>query len=252
MINLFSDGHVHAVARLNSVLFTSDDEKYITVDLKLHGGDIRKPFSAAARKDINGSMFPSLANSVTYDMSKLRAALKNDKDVCIWYSSKDTDEYLAMLAFVEWFEDKEITVYLCDHSACCEDIRKSADEFSTKPERQIITDDERSAYLAELKRLKEENTYLRMMINGRICSLPEDHFDSRIFEVIGNGTITAGEIYQTLFDEMPRMLAFLFYRLRKLISLGKLEVFDDGRTFEEMENNFAGIFLRIKNNINRI
>ncbi|SFD04674.1 DUF3658 domain-containing protein [Ruminococcus albus] len=246
MINLFSDGHVHGIAILNSDLFASEDEKYITVDLKLHGGDIRKPFSATARKDINGSIFSSLANSVTYDMRKLKTALKIDKDVCIWYSSKDTDEYLAMLAFVEWFADKEVIVSLCDHSVCCEDIRKSTDEFSTKPERRKMTADEHSAYLAEFTRLKEENTYLRMMINGRICSLPEDHFDNRIFEVIGDRTITAEEIYQELFDEMSRMLAFLFYRLRKLISLGKLEVVDDGRTFEEMENNFAGAFLRVK------
>ena len=246
MINLFSDGHVHAIARLNSKLFSSDDEKFITVDLKLHGGDIRKPFSVAARKDINVSISPSLANSVTYDMRKLRTALKTDKNVCIWYSSKDTDEYLAMLAFVEWFSDKEVSISLCDHSVLCEDIRKSEAEFTSKPERRIMTEDERSEYLAELRRLKEENTYLRMKINGRICSLPEDHFDSRIFEVIGNRTITAGEVYQKLFDEMPRMLAFLFYRLRKLICMGKLEVVDDGRSFEEMGNNFAGAFLRIK------
>ena len=209
--------------------FGIEGRPYITVTLNLHAGDIRKPFSVKARGDVYAAAYEGLRYSLLSSLASLGMALKKDREVCIWYSANDTDEYLGMLAFVEYLKNKDACIYLCDYSLVCkasEDPAISRFELIGKPEIHLMSEDECSAILAELDRLKKENTSLRMLRNGRIESLPDDHFDKKILVAVKGETMVS-DIYSRLFDEMPRMLTFCLLRIRRLIEMNKLIIVED-------------------------
>ena len=135
-----------------------------------------------------------------------------------------------MLAFVEWLTEKGAVIYLCDYTEACPDLNTNRDcEFLFRPEMHLLTNEERTRYLTELKRLKNENTKLRVFSNGRIVSLPEDRYDERILEVIGEREMKTIMVYPELWDEMPLMLTFILYRIRCLIASEVLEVVREGK-----------------------
>ena len=230
MIDLFSVDMVSGEVFSKKSELALDGHTFISVELKLYAGDIRTPFSVNSRREIYGAYFEELVDSVAESIRRLKKALKEDNSVCIWYSEKEAEEYLAMLAFVEWLTDKGAVIYLCDYTEACPDMYTNCDcEFLFRPEMNLLTNEERSKYLAELECLKKENTKLRMYSNGRIVSLPEDSYDERILEVIGDKEMQTIMVYPELCDEMPHMLTFILYRIRCMIASGVLEVVKDGK-----------------------
>ena len=230
MIDLFSVDMVSGEVFLKKSELALDGHTFISVELKLYAGDIRTPFSVNSRREIYGAYFEGLTGSVSGSIRRLKKALKKDNSVCIWYSEKEADEYLAMLAFVEWLSEKGAVIYLCDYTEACPDMYTNYDcEFLFRPEMHLLTNEERSTYLAELERLKKENTKLREFSNGKIVSLPEETYDERILEVIGEREMQTIMVYPELWDEMPLMLTFILYRIRCMIASGVLEVVKNGK-----------------------
>ena len=230
MINLFSDEFIAGIACSKERKLCLDRGTILSVHLQLYAGDIRTPFSVSSRCEIYGAHFEELVDSVAESIRRLKKALKKDNSVCIWYSEKEADEYLAMLAFVEWLTEKGAVIYLCDYTEACPDLNTNRDcEFLFRPEMHLLTNEERTRYLTELKRLKNENTKLRVFSNGRIVSLPEDRYDERILEVIGEREMKTIMVYPELWDEMPLMLTFILYRIRCLIASEVLEVVREGK-----------------------
>ncbi|SDB25397.1 protein of unknown function [Ruminococcaceae bacterium FB2012] len=229
MINLFSNGGTHGAVLSQRKEFGIEGRPYITVTLNLHAGDIRKPFSVKARGDVYAAAYEGLRYSLLSDLASLGRALKKDREVCIWYSANDTDEYLGMLAFVEYLKSKDACIYLCDYSPVCKEGDGpviSRFELIGKPEIHLMSEDECNSILAELDRLKKENTGLRMLRNGKIESLPDDYFDEKILAAVKGETMVS-DIYSRLFDDMPYMLDFCLLRLRRLIEMNKLITVED-------------------------
>ncbi len=230
MINLFPDDHVSGVVRSEQRRVGIEGYPYVGVDLKLYAGDISEPFCVSSRRNIYNAYYEGLDAAVSNGIRRLKKALKKDSQVCIWFTPYDACEYLAMLAFIEWLTEKGSVIYLCDYSEACPDLHTNMYcKFKAKPEKHLLSNEERRTYLTELAKLKAEDTGLRLMIDGKIVSLPDNHFDARILEVIGDKTVRTIEPYSELFNEMPRMLNFMLYRIRVLIKVGKLEIVKNGK-----------------------
>jgi hypothetical protein len=167
---------------------------------------------------------------VSSSIIRLKKALKRDNHVCIWYSKDSLEEYLAMLAFIEWLTENGAVIYLSDYTEVCPEMQTNTEcEFIKKPDIHLLTNEEKTIYLAELARLKEENTKLRMFKGGKIVSLPEESFDERILEIIGDREMKTIMVYPEINDELPLMLTFVLYRIRKLIAKGELEIVKHGK-----------------------
>ena len=208
-------------------------DNIVVLELDLMVGNIKDPFSVKSRYYEYESLYEERSDLVSKEIRKFKKLVKNETEICLWYSSIDTNEYLGMLAVIEWFSGKNVTIRLCDYGKICDSYIEDDEISKTKiepPAQKILSENERSSLLEEWSKLKEENAPLRMIENGKVVSYPEDHFDRYIFEAIGTDAVRATEVftYEPLFKKYPRVYCFLMYRLHRLIDSGEIIVVEEG------------------------
>lgn len=235
MINLFFSapdaGYLRHLSR-KKVMNTYIDN-IVVLDLDLMVGNIRTPFSVKSRNYEYESLYEERNKHVSKQIMNFEKLLKDETEICVWYSSEDTNGYLGMLAVIEWFSGKNVTIQLCDYGEICDSYIEDDEIFKTiieSPAQKILSENERSSLLEEWSKLKEENAPLRMIENGKVVSYPEDHFDRYIFEAIGTDAVRATTVftYEPLFKKYPRVYCFLMYRLHRLIDSGEIIVVEEG------------------------
>lgn len=236
MINLFFSDTDAGTSKLYAKELGIDNEQFTSLSFGLHTGNIKEPFSVSSRRDTYDLYSDVWSSIVSDDIRELKKLIKKDNEVCIWFSTDDTDRYLGMLASVEWLSQKGVAIYLCDHSDFFEKYHSDEESVDFKPfERHMITDEEKTRYTAEFKRLKEENAVLRSAINGKIVSLPADYIDDKIFEIVGTEEIRVAEICgEILCNVLPRHLMFITCRIRQLVDMGEFEVIKHGKLTNEV------------------
>lgn len=67
-------------------------------------------------KKVYDAYFDGYFGIVSKEIRRLKKYLKKGNSVCIWFSKKDADEYLGMLAVIEYLSGKGKTIYLCDYT----------------------------------------------------------------------------------------------------------------------------------------
>lgn len=110
MVNLFFSGSSEGTARFHNMELGIEGETLVSLTLELNTGDISNPFNVSSRRDVYNSHY-ELDWAVSGEMRRLKKALKTDKQLCLWYSSKSIDEYLGMLASVAQFDGKGVNIY---------------------------------------------------------------------------------------------------------------------------------------------
>ena len=236
MINLFFSSSDAGTAKLYRKELEIENEKFAIMSFGLHTGNIKEPFSISSRRKTYDMYYDEWSSIVSDDIRELKQYIKKDHEVCIWFSASDTDRYLGMLASVEWLSQKGIVIYLCDHGDFFDEYHSDEDSVDFKPfERHMITSEEKTKYLAELQRLKEENSELRTIIDGKVVSLPADYVDDKIFEAAGTEEIrVANIVYEILSKVLPRHLMFITCRIRQLVDMGEFEVIKHGKLTTEV------------------
>ncbi len=231
MVNIFFSDSSAGTAKWLGICgkLEINTDKIIGLDLALHFGNIKKPFSITPRRDDYESVFECLSDEPKRQIRKLNRFMKDEKEICIWYSVHDIDEYLGMLATVERYKAKGIDIYLCDCSEICHSLRllKEEDDFTT-PEKIALTDRKYNLLMDEWQRLKEINAPLRLMKNGKATSYQEDYLDNDIFESIGNQEIMAARVYEKIYEKYPLIYDFILFRLHHLIESGHIVVVNQG------------------------
>ena len=206
-----------------------DTNRIACVELALNIGNIDKPFSLTSRRELYESFFEGFSKEPIRQIRKLNRMMKGEKEICIWYSKQDIDEYLGMLATVDRYKDKGIDIYLCDFTNICSSLRyvSNIGKFEPPPKKHL-TKDECKAFVREWETIRDNSSHLRMMIDGEVKCFPEDHLDSDILEVMGDEEITPPVVYQRLFDKYPLFYNIILYRLRHLIEEGAITVIEEG------------------------
>ena len=223
MVDLFFCASAAGHAKVFFDMYGIAGEKVAVMEMKLHAGDISDPFNVSRRRDVYNVdyTFDSIVSRETRNLKKL---LKKDISLCIWFSARDEDEYLGMLATLYQFDNKGIIFYLCDCTEICSaTVYLQVAEKSEIPEKHLLSNEEKTRYLAEWDRLQKENAPLRSIKDGRITSMPADYIDHRIFEIMGDGVVKIADIAaDILCNEMPRKLAYIEMRIKQLINEGKI------------------------------
>ena len=97
--------------------------------------------------------------------------MKKGNSVCIWFSKKDADEYLGMLAVIEYLSGKGKTIYLCDYTDIFDlmlyhehytltdddEIIKNELVFDKLPKKNILSMAEYQQFMQELNEIKAVN-----------------------------------------------------------------------------------------------
>ena len=116
MLNVFfRDSGAGAAKFMRKPLGIEDGSSYTSVGLFLHAGNLENPFVFKTRK----YLYYENCGWISDGLKRFKKALSSDNNICIWYSSKDTDEYLGMLATVDYLSDKGKKIWLCDYSGIC-------------------------------------------------------------------------------------------------------------------------------------
>ena len=235
MINLFFSapdaGYLRHLSR-KKVMNTYIDN-IVVLDLDLMVGNIRTPFSVKSRNYEYESLYEERNKHVSKQIMNFEKLLKDETEICIWYSSEDTNGYLGMLAVVERSSSRKVSVLLCDYGNICNNKTEDEECFKTviyPPSKMILTENILHSLLNEWSELQEKNTALRLIEKGKVVSYPEDYLDNYIFESIGNDAVRATAVftYEPLFNKYPRIYCFLMYRLHRLIDSGKIIVVEEG------------------------
>lgn len=230
MLNIFFSGSSEGKAHFRRKELGIDGEDCTSLDLFLHAGDISIPMSVSVRSKVYDVVYDGYSSIESDEIRLLKRKLKKENSVCIWYSIKDTDEYLGMLAVLEYLNGKGKTIYLCEYSDMVDVLYYLDDkEITAPPERKILAMNKYQRFMNEWAEIKKVNAELRIIRNGKIENMPADYIDQRIFEIVGDGEVTVYSIIQPILcDDLPRMLAFIKYRIQTLIDCGQLEVVKQG------------------------
>lgn len=236
MINLFFSSSDAGTSKLYAKEFGIDNEQFISLSFGLHTGNIKEPFSVSSRRVTYDLYYDEWNSIVSDDIRELKKLIKKDNEVCIWFSTSDTDRYLGMLASVEWLSQKGVSIYLCDHGAFFDEYHSDEEAVDFQPfERHMITGEEKTKYMSELQHLKEENAALRSIIDGKVVSLPADYIDDKIFKAAGTEDIRVSQIvYEIISKILPRHLMFITCRIRQLVDMGEFEIIKYGKLTTEV------------------
>ena len=209
-------------------------EKFAAIDLDLHFGNITDPFSVKKRKQYYEVIFDGFSDIVSRCIRELNKLMKMDNEICVWYSSKNADEYLGMLAVVDKYKDKKI--WLCDCSDICEAIPLIDEnkEFD-KPEKNLITEAQHKEFAELWNEVKSKNAALRIVENGVINNYPEDFLDEYIFKELGNEEKRVAYIFPPILERYSRVYGFLKYRLHQLVDEGEIIVLQEGYAYNGPE-----------------
>lgn len=229
MVNLFFSGSAEGTARFHNMELGIEGETLVSLTLELNTGDISNPFNVSSRRDVYNSHY-ELDWAVSGEMRRLKKALKTDKQLCLWYSSKSIDEYLGMLASVAQFDGKGVNIYIADCTEICEGLAYLDNEDSITPvERQMLSPNDKKTFLEEWERIRSENAPLRMIKEGTVIGLPCDYIDNVIFSIIGDNEVLTAFIFEQFpWKDYPVKVTYINYRLRQLIAEGKINVVKEG------------------------
>ena len=106
--------------------------------------------------------------------------------------------------------------------------------------RRQLTETEQAQLLSDWKRLQEENTPLRAMVDGRVQSVPADFYDeailSRFKETEEEVCMIIGRSIAHIDQKMGNRVGdmFVFSRIRALAQAGKIEIVQDAPTYRDM------------------
>lgn len=105
--------------------------------------------------------------------------------------------------------------------------------------RRLLTETEQAILLTEWKRMQEENTPLRAMVDGKLQSVPADYYDDIILSGVpaeeGCAALAVGRAIAALDKTGNRVGDMLiFSRIRALGAAGRLEVVRNGATYRDM------------------
>lgn len=232
LINLFFSDSAAGSGACHREKFGLELDSIYGLGLFLHTGDISVPFSVSKRRDVYNAYF-KLDWAVSKQIIRLKKALKNDKQLCLWYTKSDVDEYLGMLATLYQFNGKGITFYKCDCSDICECIaylqqQDKIGDVHISP----FSNNEILELLSEWERISLENSALRVLNDGKVISLSADYIDDRIYSIIGDNETKIADICSQILQQadMSRKLNFILLRIRQLLSEGKIDLVVEGYT----------------------
>ena len=106
--------------------------------------------------------------------------------------------------------------------------------------RRQLTETEQAQLLSDWKRLQEENTPLRAMVDGRVQSVPADFYDeailSRFKETEEEVCMIIGRSIAHIDQKMGNRVGdmFVFSRIRALAQMGKIQIVRDAPTYRDM------------------
>lgn len=105
--------------------------------------------------------------------------------------------------------------------------------------RRLLTETEQAQLLSDWRRLQEENTPLRAMVDGKLQSVPADFYDAAILSCVpaeeSSAALTVGRAIAKL-DETGNRVGdmLIFFRIRALAQAGQIVIVHDAPNYRDL------------------
>ena len=246
-----------------------NDEEVICLGFLLDIGDIREPADSIYRKELIYSMYAQeqwgrdeemdrelreTGNTYCREMERLLAYLQVGKPVRIWYSDapysacgfyhicNELQKYVNDVFAVklpDYIEKEDYTVIYSNWGEVpVEELMGFTSEERTLKKRNLL-------YYASLwQELREDNSPLRAVVNGRLTGVPEDFYDFLIKKEITDQPQKEAVVIGNILGNHPGGVRDWWYakRIDVMIEHGYIKV------DEESENKYARLISRRSNN----
>ncbi|MGN0242135.1 MAG: DUF3658 domain-containing protein [Candidatus Weimeria sp.] len=235
-------------------------EEVVCLDFMLDIGDIKDPIDSRYRENLIFSMYSQNAYEVSdqvtdalktrgekysNELKRLKKFFDNDEEVRIWYSDLPYSicGFYSLCQLMQNYHNEihvvKLPEYVISKSGlyvCSGWSDVSAEEFAAfLSYEKILTSQEVGFYAQKWRKLTEENSPLRAVINGSVISVPENFYDFLIWNELSDGPIREGKM---IGDILCRYQLGAYYwwfarRIERLIRAGTIIVTEDS------ENSYA-------------
>ena len=177
----------------------------------------------------------SNAYSLNFVDIELEGAIKNNHKIRIWTTHKQADSYLMFLYICNYFSKFDYDVYVlfseqydkdCYSPACMnekelEDLLKSEHKISKN---KIIE------YAIEWEKIKQENSNMRVIENGKIKSVSFDYYNKIILDKLSKlGEVKVSTLIVNLMNEYHFADIVFTYLVYRLIKVNEIMILKRGK-----------------------
>ena len=272
MINvIFSSCTIGALKTANSrqiknkkIIDSSDS--LLCINLELDEGHIsdngtenvrRNFFQMLSSREEFSEQYDKMFDNVLSTLKKLEKSLKQDEKIRIWYSDAPNEfcGFCWLLAMLDsWNIKNDRIIYVKLPGSILDENGEYAtydgswyfgpeDLAGLEITQKHLTESYKNFHIEQWERAKQENTPLRIILNGQIISVYEDFYDSII--------LMESEKQKEIFDEtslissvlqkIPVTDRFVERRIEKMIDTGIFDVVDKRKHYE---GDYSYILLR--------
>ena len=227
-------------------------KEVILLGFMLDIGNIREPINGAYRKDLISSMyglglmdtetdeeFRKIADVYVNELVRLERYLENGEPVRIWYS--DAPYAICGLynlcRILQKYDNDISVVKLPEYRVREESIsfyhnwgEISAEELAGfLLYEQKLSKEEVQMYSVLWNELVEDNSFLRVSVNGKVIGVPEDFYDFVIWKKLTEEPIKEGRLIGNILGYYQISIGHWWYagRINYYIEQGKIKVVED-------------------------
>lgn len=222
-------------------------DKIIYFDFKLDMGDIRLPIDSEYRKELLRDIYFVMRDSngrqdveaALEEVNRLKTLLNTEDDIRIWYSdiASETCGLYYLCDLLNEYKNEIYLIKLPEMIARdkCIVSYKNWSEVEPKDFKQFenearkISDKEKWFYSIKWNELKQDNSQLRAIINGKVIGVPEDFYDFQIFKYLNDEPIEQGLLIGTIIGQSQLGVEDWWYarRIEEGIDSGKIKIVAD-------------------------
>lgn len=241
-------------------------EEVICLGFLLDIGDIREDADSQYRKDLICSLFSQeqwgkdsqmdaqiqkAAELYGNEMTRLKRYLENGETIRVWYSGAPYSicGFYHLCSILEKFDNDIRIVKLPEYRVMTNSIVSyhswedvAAEEFAGFLScEKVLSREEVRMYSSLWSQLKEENSELRAVVNGRVIGVPEDYYDFLIWKRLTEEPIKEARLIGDILGSYPIGIGDWWYakRINYFIEQGKIKV------VQNSEKLYARIICRV-------
>lgn len=226
-------------------------EEVICLGFMLDIGDIKEEVDSQYRKDLICSLFSQeqwgkdsqmdaeiqkAAKLYVNEMTRLKRYLENGETIRVWYSDAPYSMcgFYHLCSILEKFDNDIRTVKLPEYRVMTNSIVSyhswgdvAAEEFAGfLTYENALSKEEVRMYSFLWSQLKEENSDLRAVVNGRVIGVPEDYYDFLIWKRLTKEPIKEARLIGDILGSYPIGIGDWWYakRINYFIEQGKIKV----------------------------
>lgn len=229
-------------------------KQVICLGFMLDVGDIKEKINSQYRKDLICSMYSfgnrdkdplmdaklqKAAALYVNELDRLRSYLKNGETIRVWYCDAPYSKcgFYHLCSILKTFDNDIRTVKLPEYIVKTDSIvsyqswgEVAAEEFAGfLPREKALSRAEIFLYSTLWDQLKEDNSFLRTVINGKVIGVPDNYYDFLIFKRLTKQPVTEARLIGSILGYYQIGIGDWWYakRINHLIEQGKIKVVQD-------------------------